>query len=46
MVKLEKCQECRVNFKHHELCLHRKVTGCGTGFALRKTVIKSEKKDG
>lgn len=40
MAKLEKCQECRVDFPHHKLCLHRKVTGCGTGVALRKTLIK------
>lgn len=40
MAKLEKCQGCRVDFPHHKLCLHRKITGCGTGVALRKTLIK------
>lgn len=40
MPKLDKCQGCGVSFKHHELCLHRKVTGCGTQFPLRKTAVK------
>lgn len=40
MVKLEKCQQCGVSLKHHELCLHRKVTGCGTMYPIANTLVK------
>jgi hypothetical protein len=41
MAKLEKCQGCGVDFKHHELTRHRKVMKCGVEYPIKATIIKN-----